>query len=202
MFHSEYSYYGQLLYLTAGLVDSRHLLATQSFMLLLIVINCSCLTIEHCNSWWGFQPAILLFDTVYNSHSIFCSNRFFFTSLHDMQLHLLSLVSLCLLPSVFKYKKIMNGPILQYACSNLATYSDWMFIISFRFLEAVLASTFNLFSTSSDPEFESSELQFLTPLHFLALVDPRATWFKKWMVSSDRVCLFQIEAGVQRTSDE
>ena len=77
------------------------------------------------------------------------------------------------------------GPILQNAFSNLATYSGWMFVISFRFLETVLASTFNLFSASSDPEFGSSELQFMMPLHFLALVDPRATWFKKWMVSSE-----------------
>ena len=53
----------------------------------------------------------------------------------------------------------------------------------FRFLETVLESTFNLFATSSDPELGSSELQYMTPLHFLALVDPRATWFKKWMVS-------------------
>ena len=93
----------------------------------------------------------------------------------------------------------MNGPILQLpvvrACSNLATYSDWVFvIISFRFLETVLASTFDLFSTSSDPDFGSSELQFMTPLHFLALVDPRATWFKKWMVSLNSACLMQIEA--------
>lgn len=76
-----------------------------------------------------------------------------------------------------------------------------MFAISFRFLETVLASTFNLFSTSSDPEFGSSEMQFMTPLHFLALIDPRATWFKKWMVSSNNACLLQMEAGVQRTPD-
>ena len=56
-------------------------------------------------------------------------------------------------------------------------------ILFFRFLETVLESTFNLFDARSDPEYKSSELQHMTPLHFLALIDPRATWFKKWMVS-------------------
>ncbi|KAJ7369401.1 hypothetical protein OS493_039340 [Desmophyllum pertusum] len=50
-------------------------------------------------------------------------------------------------------------------------YPEW-------FLESVLGSTFNLFSASSDPGFGSSELQYMTPVHFLALIDPRATWFK------------------------
>ena len=58
-----------------------------------------------------------------------------------------------------------------------------MVVVHYRFLESVLGSTFNLFSASSDPEFGASELQYMTPLHFLALVDPKATWFKKWMVS-------------------
>lgn len=53
-------------------------------------------------------------------------------------------------------------------------YPEW-------FLESVLDSTFNLFSSSSVAGFGSSDLQYMTPLHFLALVDPKATWFKKWM---------------------
>lgn len=53
-------------------------------------------------------------------------------------------------------------------------YPEW-------FLESVLGSTFNLFAASSDPEFGASVLQYMTPLHCLALVDPKATWFKKWM---------------------
>lgn len=52
-------------------------------------------------------------------------------------------------------------------------YPEW-------FLESVLESTFDLLSASPGPGF-SSGLQCMTPLHFLALVDPKATWFKKWM---------------------
>lgn len=50
-----------------------------------------------------------------------------------------------------------------------------------RFLESVLESTFNLLSASSVGGFASG-VQCMSPLHFLALVDPKATWFKKWMV--------------------
>jgi len=41
----------------------------------------------------------------------------------------------------------------------------------------------------------------MTPLHFLALIDPRATWFKKWMVSSNNTSCKK-EAEVLRASDD
>ncbi|XP_074617585.1 protein broad-minded-like isoform X1 [Acropora palmata] len=53
-------------------------------------------------------------------------------------------------------------------------YPEW-------FLESVLESTFNLLSTSPDGGRFAPAMQRMTPLHFLALVDPKATWFKKWM---------------------
>jgi len=61
----------------------------------------------------------------------------------------------------------------------LLTYSVVFFYV--RFLESVLESTFNLLSASPVGGFASA-VQGMTPLHFQALVDPKATWFKKWMV--------------------
>ena len=85
----------------------------------------------------------------------------------------------------------MSKHMLDFKCSLLAyrldtyLYQDFSdpLLIYCRFLESVLGSTFNLFAASSDPEFGASVLQYMTPLHCLALVDPKATWFKKWMVS-------------------
>lgn len=53
----------------------------------------------------------------------------------------------------------------------------------FRYMEEVIESTFSLLSFHHDhgsvyPETEKA----LEPIHLLALLDIKATWFKKWMV--------------------
>ncbi|XP_022098111.1 protein broad-minded-like [Acanthaster planci] len=49
-----------------------------------------------------------------------------------------------------------------------------------RFLDDVTESTMNLLVTEPQGSRSSSSQQ-LTPLHCMALVDPRASWFRKWM---------------------
>lgn len=51
-----------------------------------------------------------------------------------------------------------------------------------RYIEEILESTLNLFSIHQmgGPVGTSSQL---SPIHFIALIDPKAQWFIKWMVS-------------------
>lgn len=57
------------------------------------------------------------------------------------------------------------------------------FVPCFRYMEEVIESTFSLLSLhhehgSASPGTEKA----LEPIHLLALLDIKATWFKKWMV--------------------
>ena len=55
-------------------------------------------------------------------------------------------------------------------------------LTNFRYIEEILESTLNLFSIHQmgGPVGTSSQL---SPIHFIALIDPKAQWFIKWMVS-------------------
>ena len=46
-------------------------------------------------------------------------------------------------------------------------------------IRQIAADTFALMSVCCD---DGGNLQLLTPFHFLALLDPKAQWFRKWMV--------------------
>ncbi|XP_032231203.2 protein broad-minded isoform X2 [Nematostella vectensis] len=50
-----------------------------------------------------------------------------------------------------------------------------------RFLEEIVESTFSLFSLSTTPRGVPGEEECLSPLWYIALLDPLANWFKKWM---------------------
>ncbi len=54
-------------------------------------------------------------------------------------------------------------------------------ILIYRFLEDVLDSTFQLLSIHYSTAVGAPA--HMTPIHYLALVDTKAYWFKKWMVS-------------------
>lgn len=49
-----------------------------------------------------------------------------------------------------------------------------------RFLDEVTEVTFDLLVTS--PNVSSGMQKPLTPSHYLAVIDPKALWFKTWMV--------------------
>lgn len=57
---------------------------------------------------------------------------------------------------------------------------------SFRYMEEVIESTFSLLSFQHGSASAGTE-KALEPIHLLALLDIKATWFKKWMVSIARV---------------
>lgn len=66
---------------------------------------------------------------------------------------------------------------VQYICLV------FFFLLWFRYMEEVIESTFSLLSYhheygSTSPRSEKA----LEPIHLLALLDIKATWFKKWMV--------------------
>ncbi|XP_038070180.1 protein broad-minded-like [Patiria miniata] len=50
-----------------------------------------------------------------------------------------------------------------------------------RFLDDVTESTMNLLVTEPQGLRSSSAQPLITPLHCMAIVDPRASWFRKWM---------------------
>ena len=54
-----------------------------------------------------------------------------------------------------------------------------MFVCSCSVIRQIAADTFALLSVCCD---DGGNLQLLTPFHFLALLDPKAQWFCKWMV--------------------
>ena len=58
-----------------------------------------------------------------------------------------------------------------------------------KFLDEVLESTLNLLAVHYSTAVGAPAQ--MTPIHYLALVDPKATWFIKWMVSS--VLVFHME---------
>lgn len=49
-------------------------------------------------------------------------------------------------------------------------------------MEEVVESTLSLLSVKHKPNHPASP-DFLSPMHFLALLDIKAVWFKKWTVS-------------------
>lgn len=72
-------------------------------------------------------------------------------------------------------------PLELWCTSN--TLVSVFFLPCFRYMEEVIESTFSLLSfhhehVSASPGTEKA----LEPIHLLALLDIRATWFKKWMV--------------------
>ena len=62
-------------------------------------------------------------------------------------------------------------------------------------MEEIIESTLSLLSLCSEPGLGPHGYErALAPLHLLALLDTKATWFKKWMVSF--VHLFYFKAAV------
>lgn len=55
------------------------------------------------------------------------------------------------------------------------------FLPLLRYMEEVIESTFSLLSSNHDHCSQWAE-KTLEPVHLLALLDIKATWFKKWMV--------------------
>lgn len=53
-----------------------------------------------------------------------------------------------------------------------------------RFVEDILESTLSLLSLGNNHFGLSSYTAIISPLHYMALLDPKASWFKKWMVSA------------------
>ena len=49
-----------------------------------------------------------------------------------------------------------------------------------RFLDEILESTMTLLAAHQTTSVGASS--YMTPVHFLALIDPIASWFTKWMV--------------------
>uniref|UniRef100_A0A8C5Q6I6 TBC1 domain family member 32 n=1 Tax=Leptobrachium leishanense TaxID=445787 RepID=A0A8C5Q6I6_9ANUR len=49
-----------------------------------------------------------------------------------------------------------------------------------KYMEEIVESTLSLLSASQDPSFPSSQMHF-GPVFFLAMIDTKAMWFKKWM---------------------
>ncbi len=49
-----------------------------------------------------------------------------------------------------------------------------------RFVEEVIDSTLALLAINHNVSVESAG--YITPMHLLALTDPKANWFTKWMV--------------------
>lgn len=66
--------------------------------------------------------------------------------------------------------------------------SDFCFLFIFfpicviRYMEEVVESTLSLLSVKHEPNHPASP-DFLSPVYFLALLDIKAVWFKKWTVS-------------------
>lgn len=55
------------------------------------------------------------------------------------------------------------------------------FLPSFRYMEEVIESTLSLLSFHHEHGSTGTE-KALEPIHLLALIDVKATWFNKWMV--------------------
>jgi hypothetical protein len=53
--------------------------------------------------------------------------------------------------------------------------------LSFSFTETIITETLKLLATASDAKFGT----YLTPAHFLSLLDTQANWFTKWMHGHD-----------------
>lgn len=53
-------------------------------------------------------------------------------------------------------------------------------------MEEIVESTLSLLSVKHDPNHPASS-DFLSPIYFLALMDIKAIWFKKWTVSKKKV---------------
>lgn len=53
-------------------------------------------------------------------------------------------------------------------------------------MEEIVESTLSLLSVKHDPSHPASS-DFLSPVYFLALLDIKAIWFKKWTVSKKKV---------------
>lgn len=54
-------------------------------------------------------------------------------------------------------------------------------------MEEIVESTLSLLSVKYDESHHVSQ-KILDPIHFLALVDTKAVWFKKWMVRKNGIC--------------
>lgn len=61
-------------------------------------------------------------------------------------------------------------------------FSSFLSICVIRYMEEVVESTFSLLSVNHEPNHPASP-DFLSPVYFLALLDIKAVWFKKWTVS-------------------
>lgn len=52
-------------------------------------------------------------------------------------------------------------------------------------MEEIVESTLSLLSIKHNPNHPDSQ-DFLSPVYFLALLDIKAVWFKKWTVSKKK----------------
>ena len=63
-----------------------------------------------------------------------------------------------------------------------------------RFLCSVLETTIQLLLIGGHGGMTVQPSQFITPLHYLALLDPMAEWFKHWTVSIPSLTLSNMQA--------
>lgn len=59
-------------------------------------------------------------------------------------------------------------------------------------MEEIVESTLSLLSVKHDQSHLVLQ-KILDPIYFLALVDTKAVWFKKWMVRKNGVCLYTFQ---------
>lgn len=52
-----------------------------------------------------------------------------------------------------------------------------------RFMKIILETTIRLLSIGGHGGMTVQPSQYITPIHYLALLDPMAEWFKHWTVS-------------------
>ena len=63
-----------------------------------------------------------------------------------------------------------------------------------RFLCSVLETTIQLLLIGGHGGMTVQPSQFITPIHYLALLDPMAEWFKHWTVSIPSLTLSNMQA--------
>lgn len=59
-------------------------------------------------------------------------------------------------------------------------------------MEEIVESTLSLLSVRHDQSHLVSQ-KILDPVYFLALVDTKAVWFKKWMVRINEICFYTFQ---------
>lgn len=79
------------------------------------------------------------------------------------------------------FQKDKNITVPMYPNHYLFTFQNDFFPQNLRYMEEIVESTLSLLSVKHDQSHLVSQ-KILDPIYFLALVDTKAVWFKKWMV--------------------